>query len=77
MKGLTWRQIVSHIEFDDLDDVIIENVDIKDYPEFCDAFIASATYKGIDIGDTDLDYLTDKFYEEVNALAHEHIQGYE
>lgn len=30
----------------DLDDIVVEGIDTKDYPDFCDAFIASAVLYG-------------------------------
>tara|TARA_R110000822_G_scaffold75758_4_gene182244 strand:- start:5210 stop:5482 length:273 start_codon:yes stop_codon:yes gene_type:complete len=41
-----------------LEDIKIDGIDNADYPDFCDAFICYATYKGKE--------LTDGQYDEVN-----------
>ena len=33
------------LDYSKIDDVVIENVDHSDYPDFCDAYIASAKYE--------------------------------
>ena len=71
MKGLTWKEVVKQIDWKDLEDVVIEGVYSWDYPKFCDAFIASAKYKGVSLGDFELDYLADAFPSEVNEMAYE------
>ena len=32
------------LDYDKIDDVVIENIDHSDYPDFCDAYVASAMY---------------------------------
>jgi hypothetical protein len=41
-----------------IDNVKVEGIDTKDYPDFCDAFIASADYGG--------EPMTDEQLEELN-----------
>ena len=38
------------LDYDRIDDVVIENIDYLDYPDFCDAYVASATYKDPETG---------------------------
>ena len=64
---------VSNIKFKDLEEVNIDGVDSSDFPEFSDAFIESAKYKGKQLDCNTLDKLTDKFAKEVNQLAHEFL----
>ena len=53
-------------------DIEIENIDMKDYPDFCDAVIGSAKFKGtgIELDDNELVELQeanpDAFFEAVN-----------
>jgi len=53
-------------------DVEIENIDMKDYPDFCDAYIGSAKFKcsGAELSDDELITLQeenpDAFFEAVN-----------
>ena len=32
------------LDYSKIDDVVVENIDFSDSPDFCDAFIASAKY---------------------------------
>ena len=32
------------LDYGKIDDVVIENIDHSDYPDFCDAYVASAMY---------------------------------
>tara|TARA_Y100000310_G_scaffold267099_1_gene278926 strand:+ start:1785 stop:1982 length:198 start_codon:yes stop_codon:yes gene_type:complete len=32
------------LDYTKIDDVVVENIDTSDYPDFCDAYIASAKY---------------------------------
>tara|TARA_B100001079_G_C16019437_1_gene343767 strand:+ start:52 stop:249 length:198 start_codon:yes stop_codon:yes gene_type:complete len=32
------------LDYEKIDDVVIENIDHSDYPDFCDAYVASAMY---------------------------------
>ncbi len=36
-----------------------ENVDMKDYPDFCDAYVSSADYNGQPLSERELDYLNE------------------
>ncbi len=40
-------------------DVAFEGIDHRDYPDYCDAFIASAEYNGRELSDEELDELND------------------
>lgn len=59
---------------DVLDDIEIDGIDMKDYPDFCDAYISSATYKGVELTDDQLDELNDldEARSWVNANAFEY-----
>jgi len=51
-----------------IDDIEVEGINSRDYPDFCDAFIVSATYKGKPMSETQLDRLNenkDFVYEQV------------
>lgn len=37
----------------------VEGIDTKDYPDFCDAFIAYAEYDGLPMTDKQLDKIND------------------
>jgi len=42
-----------------IDNIEVDGIDTKDYPDFCDAFIASADYNGIPMTDEQLDELNE------------------
>ncbi len=42
-----------------IDDIEVDGLDYKDAPDFCDAFIASATYNGRDMTEAELDALNE------------------
>ena len=49
------------INFSKLENIEVENIDMRDYPDFCDAYISYAEIDG--------QSLTDKQLEEVNECA--------
>lgn len=40
-----------------IDNIEVDGIDFKDYPDFCEAFIASADYDGNPMNDEQLDEL--------------------
>jgi len=38
------------LDYEKIDDVVIENIDHGDYPDFCDAYVASAGYNDPETG---------------------------
>ena len=56
------------IDFSLISDVEIEGVDTRDYPDFCDAFIARCEYMGREATDRELDLInenSDFVYDQV------------
>lgn len=47
------------IDTKEVDNVEFDGVDFKDYPDFCDAFISSADYKGVPMTDEQLEEIND------------------
>ncbi len=41
--------------------VYVDGIDTSDYPDFCDAFIASAEYDGEDMTDEQLDEINEHY----------------
>ena len=51
-----------------IDNIEIDGIDTKDYPDFCDAYISSADYDGVPMTDEQLDELNedgDYVYENI------------
>jgi hypothetical protein len=46
------------IDVKKISNVVVDNIDFKDYPDFCDAYIVSADYDGVP--------MTDEQIEEIN-----------
>ena len=56
------------IDYALIDNIVVEGIDGKDYPDFCDAFIASADYAGTPMTDEMIEALnkdSDFVYEQV------------
>jgi len=56
------------IDFSKVENIEIEDIDGRDAPDFCDAFISSATYMGRDATEDELDAINDNsdfVYESV------------
>lgn len=56
----------------DLASLIVENIDMRDYPDFSDALVTSGFYKdGIELTEKDLDSLNENHHDLVEKLAYE------
>tara|TARA_B100001093_G_scaffold423749_1_gene416749 strand:- start:650 stop:847 length:198 start_codon:yes stop_codon:yes gene_type:complete len=57
-----------------IDDVDIDGIDMRDYPDFCDAFLVGASYKGRELTEDELEYVQDSnpewFYDQVWDTIH-------
>lgn len=56
------------IDYKKIDNIKIEGINPKDYPDFCDAFISSADYDGVPMGEEQLNEINedrDFVYREV------------
>jgi len=58
---------------DQLEDIVIEDIEMDDYPDFSNAFIASASFNGRDLTDDELDAIQNNYPGWVNEKAHEAI----
>ena len=45
------------MELDTISNIELGGIDTNDYPDFCDAFIESAEYDGVELTDAELDEL--------------------
>lgn len=45
------------LDYSKIDDVELDGIDYRDAPDFCDAYIASASYDGRDMTEAELDVL--------------------
>lgn len=56
------------LDYTKIEDVEVYGIDTSDYPDFCDAYIAAATYKDRDMTDEELDTLN-----EDGSYVHEQL----
>lgn len=55
-----WTQKVkASLDYSLIADVEVDGVNTRDYPDFCDAFIASATYDGREMTEEELEVLNE------------------
>ena len=47
------------IDLNYVDAIEVEGIDTRDYPDFCDAFISYAEYKGVEMTDEELEELNE------------------
>jgi hypothetical protein len=59
------------MDYKKIDNIEIDGIDTKDYPDFCDAYISSADYDGLPMTDEQLDELN-----EDGDYVYEHIMDY-
>lgn len=56
----------------DYSTIEIDGIDMRDYPDFCDAYIAYAEYTdGTPLTDEELDTLTQEEGDLINSMIHE------
>ena len=60
------------LDYSQIENVEVDGIDTRDYPDFCDAFISSASYKGRDMSEKELDRLNNDS-EYVYACVMEQI----
>lgn len=62
-----WENL-NALDYSKIDNIEIDGIDTNDYPDFCDAFISYAEYKGKPMSDKQLDSLnqdSDFVYDKV------------
>ena len=53
------------IKLEEIDDIVFSGVDNSDYPDYSDAFVESATYKGRDMTEEEMEELMDDYRDYV------------
>ena len=57
----------------DLQNIELSGIDLKDYPDFCDAYISYCEIEDRVATDNELDYINENFDELINRLVHEEV----
>jgi hypothetical protein len=63
---------VMKIDFKKIKNVEIENVQMYDYPDFCDAFLVDADYGDKPMTEEMINYINDNEYGFINEYIHDH-----
>ena len=61
------------IDFTKITNVEVDGIDHNDYPDFVDAFIASAEYDGREMTDEEIDYINDVHLDFVQECVYNHL----
>jgi hypothetical protein len=59
------------MDYKKINNIKVDGIDTNDYPKFCDAFISSADYNGVEMTDKELDVLN-----EDSDFVYESVQNY-
>ena len=62
------------IDWEDLDGIDIDGVDRRDYPDFCDAYVAYAIniHTGEELSSEQYDHINSEYGAEINRYIHDH-----
>ena len=60
------------MNYDLIDNIEVDGIDTNDYPDFCDAFIASADYNGEEMTEEQLEALNED-YSFVHDCVYTHL----
>ena len=61
------------IDFSLINNVVVNGIDYKDYPDFCDAYISEADYDGNPMSDEMLDDLNTDYRDFVYEKVYSHL----
>lgn len=65
------KKLKEVMDYKKIDNIAVDGIDTKDYPDFCDAYISSADYDGVPMTDEQLDELN-----EDGDYVYGHIMDY-
>jgi len=60
------------MNYDLIDNIEVDGIDTNDYPDFCDAFIVSADYDGVEMTEEQLEALNED-YSFVHDCVYTHL----
>jgi hypothetical protein len=53
------KRYLTRLDYSKIDDIQVEGIDTRDYPDFCDAYVSYATYKGKEMTESQLERLNE------------------
>jgi hypothetical protein len=63
---------IMKIDFKKITNVEIENIQMFDHPDFCDAFLVDADYGDEPMSEKMINYINDNEYGFINEYIHDH-----
>ena len=60
--------MIKDFDFKKLKDIELEDIDLSDYPDFVDAFLASATYEGRELDENELEWIQENCMDDLYPL---------
>lgn len=63
------------MKIEEVEDLEVDGVDSRDYPDFCDAYIMRGIYiaENRELTEEECQYLTETYPEKVNEMAYESL----
>ena len=61
------------MKIEDVDDLVVDGVDRRDYPDFADAHFFSGNINGRELTDAELDKLAEDYPCVLSEMAHESL----
>jgi len=61
------------MRIEDIDDLVVDGVDRRDYPDFSDSYFLSGSTNGRELTDAELDKLAEDYPCVLSELAHESL----
>ena len=62
---------MKEVEYDKITNVVVEDIDMKDYPDFCDAYIESCDIDGVPATEEQLEFINQN-----GMFVHEQVWEY-
>ena len=59
------------VDVDKLENIVVNGINQKDYPDYADAYIESAEINGRQLNENELDWLNESHPEIAHEIAHE------
>lgn len=66
-------KLIMNFDLSKIDNIELDGIDTKDYPDFCDAYISSADYNGVEMTEAQLDRLNEDESEFVYDKVMNHL----
>lgn len=62
-----------NLDLNEIDNIEVDGIDTADYPDFCDAYISNADYKGVEMTEEEIDHLNEHHGDFVYDAVMDHL----